>query len=77
MPNAEEPRPFDEVVENSGLNSSDVLATLFTLERKGIIQQLPGKQSFVVKKRKYRLEKLAHQKPERPNQRTTARRIPI
>ena len=77
MLNTEEPRPFEELVENSGLNSSDVLATLFTLERKGIIQQLPGKQSFVVSKRKYRWEKLAHQKPERPNQRTTARRIPI
>jgi predicted Rossmann fold nucleotide-binding protein DprA/Smf involved in DNA uptake len=31
-------------VERSGLNSSDVLATLFDLEMKGIIPQLPGKQ---------------------------------
>jgi predicted Rossmann fold nucleotide-binding protein DprA/Smf involved in DNA uptake len=41
---AEEPRHSDDIVENTGLNSSDVLATLFTLERKGIIRQLPGKQ---------------------------------
>jgi len=30
-------------VENTGLNSSDVLATLFDLEMKGFIRQLPGK----------------------------------
>jgi len=41
---AEEPVPFDELVERSGLNSSEVLATLFTLEMKGIVRQLPGKQ---------------------------------
>ena len=40
----EESRHIDELVENTGLNSSDVLATLFTLEMKGIIRQLPGKQ---------------------------------
>jgi DNA processing protein len=40
----EEPRPIDEIVETSGLNSSEVLATLFDLEMKGIIRQLPGKQ---------------------------------
>jgi hypothetical protein len=34
---------MDDVVERSGLNSSEVLATLFNLEMKGIIQ-LPGKQ---------------------------------
>lgn len=34
----------DELVENSGLNSSEVLATLFDLEMKGIVRQLPGKQ---------------------------------
>lgn len=44
MLSAEEPRHIDDLVENSGLNSSDVLATLFTLEMKGIIRQLPGKQ---------------------------------
>ena len=27
-----------------GLNSSEVLATLFDLEMKGIVRQLPGKQ---------------------------------
>jgi DNA processing protein len=42
--NAEESMPIDDIVERSGLNSSDVLATLFDLEMKGIIRQLPGKQ---------------------------------
>ena len=41
---AEESRHIDDLVESSGLNSSDVLATLFNLEMKGIIRQLPGKQ---------------------------------
>jgi DNA processing protein len=41
---AEEPVHIDDIVERSGLNSSDVLATLFDLEMKGIIRQLPGKQ---------------------------------
>ena len=40
----EEPRHIDDIVETSGLNSSEVLATLFELEMKGIIRQLPGKQ---------------------------------
>ncbi len=40
----EEPLHIDEIVEGSGLNSSEVLATLFDLEMKGIIRQLPGKQ---------------------------------
>ena len=44
MLSAEEPRHLEELVENSGLNSSDVLATLFSLEMKGIIRQLPGKR---------------------------------
>jgi hypothetical protein len=30
-------------VENTGLISSDVLATLFDLEMKGFARQLPGK----------------------------------
>ena len=34
----------DELVENSGLNSSEVLSSLFELEMKGIVRQLPGKQ---------------------------------
>ena len=41
---AEEPVYIDDIVERSGLNSSEVLATLFDLEMKGIIRQLPGKQ---------------------------------
>jgi len=40
---AEEPRHIDDIVETSGLNSSEVLATLFELEMKGIIRQMPGK----------------------------------
>jgi DNA processing protein len=40
----DQPRHIDEIVEQSGLNSSEVLATLFDLEMKGIIRQLPGKQ---------------------------------
>ena len=42
--NADQPVPIDDIVERSGLNSSEVLATLFDLEMKGIIRQLPGKQ---------------------------------
>ena len=34
----------DELVETSGLSSSEVLASLFDLEMKGIVRQLPGKQ---------------------------------
>ena len=33
-----------DIVEATGLNSSDVLATLFDLEMKGFVRQLPGKQ---------------------------------
>jgi DNA processing protein len=40
----DEPKHIDEIVESSGLNSSEVLATLFDLEMKGIIRQSPGKQ---------------------------------
>ena len=40
----EEPRGIDDIVETSGLNSSEVLATLFDLEMKGMLRQLPGKQ---------------------------------
>ena len=50
---AEKPVPIDELVERSGLNSSEVLATLFTLGMKGIVRQLPGKavlQSVVMKR---------------------------
>jgi DNA processing protein len=41
---AEESRHIDDLVETSGLNSSDVLGTLFDLEMRGIVRQLPGKQ---------------------------------
>jgi DNA processing protein len=44
MLSAEEPMPIDDIVERSGLNSSEVLATLFDLEMKGIVRQSPGKQ---------------------------------
>ncbi len=44
MLNTDEPGHVDELVERSGLNSSEVLATLFMLEMKGIIRQMPGKQ---------------------------------
>jgi DNA processing protein len=42
--NAEQPVHIDDIVERSGLNSSEVLATLFDLEMKRMIRQLPGKQ---------------------------------
>ena len=37
-------RHVDELVEVSGLTSSEVLAALFDLELKGVVRQLPGKQ---------------------------------
>src|SRR5712692_469620 len=37
-------RHVDELVEESELNSSVVLAALFELEMKGIVRQMPGKQ---------------------------------
>jgi predicted Rossmann fold nucleotide-binding protein DprA/Smf involved in DNA uptake len=39
---AEESKHIDDIVEQSGLNSSEVLATLFRLEMKGIVRQSPG-----------------------------------
>jgi DNA processing protein len=41
---ADELKHIDDIVEQSGLNSSEVLATLFEMEMKGIVRQLPGKQ---------------------------------
>ena len=41
-------RPVDDLVEISGLTSSEVLATLFDLELKGVVRQLPGKQFLKV-----------------------------
>lgn len=35
---------IDDIVVRSGLNSSEVLATLFDLEMKGIVRQMLGKQ---------------------------------
>jgi DNA processing protein len=40
----DEARHVDELVEQSGLNSSEVLAALFELEMKNFVRQLPGKQ---------------------------------
>lgn len=40
----DEPAHIDNLVEPSGLNSSEVLATLFDLEMKGIVRQSPGKR---------------------------------
>jgi predicted Rossmann fold nucleotide-binding protein DprA/Smf involved in DNA uptake len=40
---AEEAQPIDYLVETTGLNSSEVLATLFTMAMKGMVGQLPGK----------------------------------
>ncbi len=37
-------RHVDDLVELSGLSSSEVLAALFDLELKGVVRQLPGKQ---------------------------------
>jgi DprA winged helix domain len=41
-------RHVDELFEKSGLTSSEALATLFDLERKGVVRQLPGKQFLKV-----------------------------
>jgi DNA processing protein len=45
---ADESRHVDELVEVSGLSSSEVLAALFDLELKGVVRQLPGKQFLKV-----------------------------
>jgi DNA processing protein len=44
----DEARHIDDLVEHSGLTSSEVLATLFDLELKGVVRQLPGKQFLKV-----------------------------
>jgi DNA processing protein len=44
MLEADTPRHIDELVDQSGLSSSETLAALFDLEMKGYIRQLPGKQ---------------------------------
>jgi DNA processing protein len=40
----DESRHIDDLVESSGLSSSEALAALFDLEMKGYVRQLPGKQ---------------------------------
>jgi len=40
----DESKHIDDIVERSGLNSSEVLATLFDMEMKGLVRQSPGKQ---------------------------------
>ena len=40
----EEPIHGDELVEGTGLSSSETLASLCELEMRGIIRQMPGKQ---------------------------------
>ena len=44
----DESRHVDDLVELSGLASSEVLTALFDLELKGVIRQLPGKQFLKV-----------------------------
>ncbi|HKS82912.1 MAG TPA: DNA-processing protein DprA [Candidatus Acidoferrales bacterium] len=44
----DEARQVDELVELSGMSSSEVLAALFDLELKGVVRQLPGKQFLKV-----------------------------
>jgi len=44
----DESRLIDDLVELSGLTSSEVLAALFDLELKGVVRQLPGKQFLKV-----------------------------
>ncbi|HVB07716.1 MAG TPA: hypothetical protein VNF00_02110 [Candidatus Acidoferrales bacterium] len=41
-------RHVDDLVEHSGMSSSEVLSSLFELEMKGLVQQLPGKQFLKV-----------------------------
>jgi DNA processing protein len=41
-------RHVDELVEEAGLSSSEVLAALFELELQGVVRQLPGKQFLKV-----------------------------
>jgi DNA processing protein len=40
----EEPIHVDELVETTGLSSSETLAVLCEMEMRGIIRQMPGKQ---------------------------------
>jgi predicted Rossmann fold nucleotide-binding protein DprA/Smf involved in DNA uptake len=40
--NSDEAVHIDDIVERTGLNSSEVLATLFDLEIKGMVRQMPA-----------------------------------
>jgi DNA processing protein len=44
----DEARHIDDLMEKSALTSSEVLASLFDLELKGVVRQLPGKQFLKV-----------------------------
>ncbi len=44
----DEARHVDDLMEHSGLTSSEVLSSLFDLELKGVVRQLPGKQFLKV-----------------------------
>jgi DNA processing protein len=44
----DEARHVDDLMERSGLTSSEVLSSLFDLELKGVVRQLPGKQFLKV-----------------------------
>jgi DNA processing protein len=44
----DESRCVDDVMESSGLTSSEVLASRFDLGLKGMVRQLPGKQFLKV-----------------------------
>jgi predicted Rossmann fold nucleotide-binding protein DprA/Smf involved in DNA uptake len=41
---SDQPVHIDDIVERSSLHSSRVVATLFDLEMKEIVRQMPGKQ---------------------------------
>jgi hypothetical protein len=43
-----EAKANDDLMENSGFSTSGALATLFDLEMKGMVRQLPGKQFLKV-----------------------------
>jgi DNA processing protein len=44
----DESHDVDDLVELSGLTSSEVMAAQFDLELKGVVRQLPGKQFLKV-----------------------------
>jgi DNA processing protein len=44
----DEARHVDDLVDQSGLSSSEVLAALFDLQLRGVVRQLPGKQFLKV-----------------------------